>query len=89
MDLGFWIFDFGFWSLGTVWILRKINATTRRLGSADIDGLRKAGDAPGHKIVVAVFVCVFVVCVLVVVHWLLCIYVFVVVFFSNLLLCIC
>ena len=26
-----------------------------------IDGLRKAGDAPGHKIVVAVCVCVFVV----------------------------
>ena len=25
-----------------------------------IDGLRKAGDAPGHKIVVAVCVCVFV-----------------------------
>ena len=26
-----------------------------------IDGLRKAGDAPGHKIVIAVCVCVFVV----------------------------
>ena len=32
-----------------------------------IDGLRKAGDAPGHKIVVAVCVCVFVVVVVVVV----------------------
>ena len=32
----------------------------------DIDGLRKAGDAPGHKIVVAVCVCVFVVVVVVV-----------------------
>ena len=31
-----------------------------------IDGLRKAGDAPGHKIVVAVCVCVFVVVVVVV-----------------------
>ena len=27
--------DFGFWILGTVWILHKIIATTRRLGSAD------------------------------------------------------
>ena len=27
---------------------------------SSIDGLRKAGDAPGHKIVVAVCVCVFV-----------------------------
>ena len=33
----------------------------------NIDGLRKAGDAPGHKIVVAVCVCVFVVVVVVVV----------------------
>ena len=32
-----------------------------------IDGLRKAGDAPGHKIVVAFCVCVFVVVVVVVV----------------------
>ena len=32
-----------------------------------IDGRRKAGDAPGHKIVVAVCVCVFVVVVVVVV----------------------
>ena len=30
--------EFGFWSLCTVWILHKI-----------IDGLRKTGDAPGHK----------------------------------------
>ena len=33
----------------------------------NIDGLRKAGDAPGHKIVVAVCVCVFVFVVVVVV----------------------
>ena len=33
--------------------------------TAIIDGLRKAGDAPGHKIVVAVCVCVFVVVVVV------------------------
>ena len=32
---------------------------------SNIDGLRKAGDAPGHKIVVAVCVCVFVVVVVV------------------------
>ena len=31
-----------------------------------IDGLRKAGDDPGHKIVVAVCACVFVVVVVVV-----------------------
>ena len=42
LDLGFWILDFGFWILDfgfcfywTVWILHKIIATTRRLGSAD------------------------------------------------------
>ena len=33
LDLGFWISDFGFWE--KVWILHKIIATTRRLGSAD------------------------------------------------------
>ena len=27
--------DFGFWSLGQVWILHKVIATTRRLGSAN------------------------------------------------------
>ena len=32
----------------------------KRFTRGVIDGLRKAGDAPGHKIVVAVCVCVFV-----------------------------
>ena len=40
----------------------KVPVTFRQI----IDGLRKAGDAPGHKIVVAVCVCVFVVVVVVV-----------------------
>ena len=37
LDFGFRILDldFGFWILRTVWILHKIIATTRRLGSAD------------------------------------------------------
>ena len=30
-----WILDFGFWILRQVWILHKIIAATRRLGSAD------------------------------------------------------
>ena len=46
----------------------KINA---KFWTSYIDGLRKAGDAPGHKIVVAVCVCVFVVVVVVVFFFLL------------------
>ena len=41
LDFGFRILDFGFCFYGTVWILHKIIATTRRLGSADYPGRGK------------------------------------------------
>ena len=46
---------------------RRTMQNTHQQFQLCIDGLRKAGDAPGHKIVVAVCVCVFVVVVVVVV----------------------